>query len=148
RDGKPIWRDQGLIAGEAVETEAGLAEAERLLRDVAGRLGVEPVNVVPAYEDPGEWLLKEGNLPDNVTPENSELKDPEARHRIAKVFERGLTEPSGYVLPVQRWQARAVEGRRWRSERWKVRRGHVFLVPGDSPVGYRLPLGALPHVPP
>ncbi len=148
RDGKPIWRDPALIAGETVETKAGPADAERLLQDVAGRLGVEPGNVVPAFEDPSEWLLKEGNLPENVTPENSELKDPEARHRIAKVFERGLTEPSGYVLPVQRWQARAVEGRRWRSERWKLRRGHVFLVPGDSPVGYRLPLGALPHVPP
>ena len=148
RDGKPIWRDPALIAAETAETKAGPADAERLLRDMAGRLGVEPENVVPAYEDPGEWLLKEGNLPANVTPENSELKDPEARHRIARVFARGLTEPSGYVLPVQRWQARAAEGRRWRSERWKLRRGHVFLVPGDSPVGYRLPLGALPHVPP
>ena len=103
---------------------------------------------MPAYEDPGEWLLKEAQLPENVTPENSELEDPEARHRMAAVFDRGLTTPTGYVLPVQRWQAMDVSARRWRSEKWGLRRNHVYLVPGDSPVGYRLPLGALPYVPP
>ncbi|WP_370284098.1 DUF2126 domain-containing protein [Pseudooceanicola sp.] len=147
RDGKPIWSDEALIATEDAQTGAGPKEAEALMAEIAEDLGVGPDYVAPAYEDPGEWLLKEANLPENVTPENNKLKDPEERHRMAKVFERGLTEPSGYVLPVQAWQSKAT-GRRWRSEKWKLRRGRIFLVPGDSPVGYRLPLGTLPYVPP
>jgi uncharacterized protein (DUF2126 family)/transglutaminase-like putative cysteine protease len=147
RDGKPIWHDAGLIAEEGEETGGGPGEAEQLLQTIASELEIEPDFVVPAYEDPAEWILKEGSLPENVTPANSKLEDPEERHRIARVFERGLTRPSGYVLPVQRWQARST-GAGWRSERWKLRRGHLFLVPGDSPTGYRLPLGALPFVPP
>ena len=147
KDGKPIWKDDALIAREGAKTGAIKEDASKLLGEIASGLGIEPDYVVPAYEDPAEWIIKEGNLPENVTPENSKLKDPEERHRIARVFERGLTEPSGYILPVQAWQSKA-SGHRWRSEKWKLRRGHVYLVPGDSPVGYRIPLGTLPYVPP
>ena len=148
RDGAPIWSDEGLIAAEGARTKAGAAEAETLLRGMAETLGVGAETITPAYEDPATWILKEANLPENVTPANSKLDDPEERHRMAQVFTRGLTQATGYVLPIQRWQARASEPRRWRSEPWTLRRGHLFLVPGDSPVGYRIPLGALPHVPP
>ena len=173
RDGRPIWHDPKLVAGENGDGRASKVQAEQLLRAMAEELGVGAEMVIPAYEDPATWILKEGNLPENVTPENSKLKDAEERTRIARVFGRGLTEPTGYVLPIQRWQAKGPEkakvgrgapkkaettpgriatGRvssgRWKSERWKLRRGHMFLAPGDSPVGYRLPLESLPWIAP
>jgi uncharacterized protein (DUF2126 family) len=147
RDAKPIWTDPALVAEGGKDSGATKKHAEQLLQTMAVELGVGAEMVIPAYEDPASWILKEGNLPENVTPENSKLKDPEERSRIAKVFGRGLTEPSGYVLPIQRWQAKA-SGSRWKSERWKLRRGHMFLAPGDSAVGYRLPLESLKHIPP
>ncbi len=148
RDGKPIWNDAALIAAEGKETGVGPNEAEQLLMGIADSLGVEPDLVTPAFEDPATWILKEATLPENVTPENSELEDPEERHRISRVFARGLTEPSGFVLPIQRWQSKANPSHRWRSERWRLRRKYLFLVPGDSPVGYRIPLSSLPYIPP
>ena len=146
-DGEPVWSDPSLIAREKSEAKVGPAQAQALLATIAGELGIDRAMVSEAYEDPGEWLLKEGKLPDNLDPSNSRLEDPEERSRMARVFERGLTSPSGYVLPVQRWNSQA-SAHRWRSEKWKTRRGRLFLVPGDSPVGYRLPLGTLPYVPP
>lgn len=155
QDGQPIWRNAALIAPEpgarddgdqAQETSPTPAAVEALATGLATRLGITPDHVLPAYEDTGHWLLKEGQLPDNVDPLDPKLSDPEERARMVRVFERGLGRPSGYVIPVQRWQAAAGD-RRWRSEKWTLRRGKLFLVPGDSPVGFRLPLGALPHVP-
>ena len=148
KDGKPIWEDPALIAFEGKETGVKAEDAEKLLTAIATELAIEPDMVVPAYEDPGEWILKEGSLPENVDPANSKLDDPEERNRIARVFERGLTTPTGYIMPVQVWNSRASDPRRWMSEKWSTRRGRIFLVPGDSPVGYRLPLGTLPYVPP
>ncbi|MTH79381.1 DUF2126 domain-containing protein [Paracoccus aestuariivivens] len=145
RDGQPVWQHPELIATEGVDHKATPLQSQELLREIAAELDVPTDNIVPAFEDPAEWLVKEANLPENVTPENSKLKDPEERHRIATVFNRGLTEPVGFVLPVQPWQGHAGK-RKWHSEAWRLRRGKMFLVPGDSAVGYRLPLGSLPHL--
>ncbi|WP_102225929.1 transglutaminase family protein [Acidimangrovimonas sediminis] len=147
RDGQPVWKNPDLVAREPAKTGASAADAGRFMEAFAEKLGIDAECAQPAYEDPGEWILKEAMLPPNVSPENSRLKNAEDRARFARVFERGLTEPAGYVLPIQRWQARDT-GSHWRSEVWRARRGHLFLIPGDSPVGFRLPLGALPYVPP
>jgi hypothetical protein len=113
RDEKPIWHEPELIAEEGSDTGANAANAQALMQQIARHLNVDPDYVLPAYEDPAVWMVKEANLPENVTPGNSELEDLEARHRIARVFDRGLTTPAGFVLPVQRWQSRSSDGR-WR----------------------------------
>ncbi|MBP2462218.1 MULTISPECIES: transglutaminase family protein [unclassified Rhizobium] len=152
KDGKPIWSNPDLVAEEGLDYGSGEQDSQQFLTALAAELDIGAEMVVPAYEDPAEWIIKEGSLPDNVDPSNSKLKDPEERNRIARVFERGLTNPSGYILPVQAWQSHARGGsmgaKRWISEKWSTRRGKIFLVPGDSPVGYRLPLGTLPYIPP
>ncbi|MBJ3783270.1 transglutaminase family protein [Devosia sediminis] len=144
-DGKPVWQDESLIAREGVRYDVTVADAEALNRAIAANLGLAGDTVLPAYEDPAEWILKEAKLPDNVDPTNSQLSDPEERARIATVFGRGLTNPTGYVLPIQRWNA-AATGRRWITEQWKTRRGKLYLAPGDSAAGYRLPLSSLRHL--
>lgn len=145
RDGLPIWKNADLIAREKASEVTGLAAAEALTRDIATRLGVAEENAAAAYEDPSYWLAREAQLPENVDPSNPKLADPEERARLARVFDRGLNTPTGYVLPVQAWQSKGV---RWISERWSTRRGKLFLTPGDSALGYRLPLGSLPYLPP
>lgn len=146
-DGLPVWKNPDLVAREAEDHKANPGQAHEFMATFAEKLGISGEHAQPAYEDPAEWILKEAKLPPNVSPENSRLKDPEERSRFSRVFSRGLTEPSGFVLPLQRWQSKA-SGPSWRSEMWKPRRGHLFLIPGDSPVGFRLPLAGLPYVPP
>ena len=152
-DGLPMWRNPDLIADESgrgrfTDRAEATDAAERLIRETARRLGIPEECALPSYEDPLHWVAKEGELPVNVDPADPKLDDAEARARMVRVFDRGISRPSGYVLPVQRWNAAAPAGPRWRSEKWKFRRGRLTLIPGDSPVGYRLPLQSLPWVPP
>jgi uncharacterized protein (DUF2126 family)/transglutaminase-like putative cysteine protease len=145
KDGKPLWNDPSLIAKEAGPRDATVDNASKVIAGIANSLGIGSDYVVPAFEDPAHWLVKEGNLPANVDPSNPKIEDAEERARMVRTFERGLSKPSGYVLPIQRWNA--VADKSWMSEKWPLRRGKLFLLPGDSPVGYRLPMNSLPWVP-
>ncbi len=145
-DGKPLWRDPAFIAKESVDYSPTTAQARAFCEGIARRLDL-PVNAVaPAYEDPWHFAAAERRLPDNVDPLDSKLDDPMERDRLARVFERGIGAPVAFVLPVQRWQAEA-RRRRWVTESWSTRSRRLFLVPGESAVGYRLPLPSLPYVP-
>jgi uncharacterized protein (DUF2126 family)/transglutaminase-like putative cysteine protease len=145
KDGVPIWKNADLIAKIENPRKADITDAEHFAEATAARLGLGPEYVLPAFEDTNYWQQREASLPANVVPTNSRLPDPEENARMTRVFERGLDTPSGFVLPVQRWNAAPS---RWRSERWQLRRGNLFLMPGDSPLGLRLPIASLPYIPP
>jgi uncharacterized protein (DUF2126 family)/transglutaminase-like putative cysteine protease len=122
---------------------ASADDALRFTAGVAARLGIANDYVQPAFEDPAERMLKESELAANIDPSNPQIDDPHERARIMRAFERRLSTPAGYVLPVQRWTAQATP--RWISEIWRLRRGRLFVLPGDSPIGFRLPLKSLPY---
>lgn len=149
KDGVSIWKNAELIAKIDDPRNAIIEDAQRFMEGTAKRLGLDAGYVMPAYEDPAHWLQKEAALPINVDPSDSKLADAEERARMARVFDEGLDKPKGFVLPIQH-AGEDAQGwmKGWMSECWQLRRRHLFLIPGDSPLGLRLPMSSLPHVPP
>jgi len=135
RDGAPLWSDARPPAAAARPEDA-----RRLAAALATRLGVGNA-AVPAFEDPWRHLQAEASLPVDVDPLEADLDDAEERRRLARVLDRGLGREAGYVLPLAR------DGERWRSDRWEFRRGRLFLLPGDGPMGLRLPLESIAGAP-
>jgi uncharacterized protein (DUF2126 family) len=123
--------------------ELGTRAAEAFIAELAKRIGVGKQHILPGYEDVLYYLWRERSLPVNVDPGDSRLDNELDRKRLAQVFDNGLGAVVGYALPLVR---DAEAG--WRSGPWYLRREHLFLLPGDSPMGYRLPLDSLPWVAP
>jgi len=143
RDGEPVWNNPALCADETKDCGADEVLAGRFLRTFAERLGLEAKYVFPAFEDAFYYLWREHRLPVNVDPLDARLDDPMERARLATTFESGLDKVIGHVLPVMRHPKRKAA---WQTGPWFLRGGHCFLVPGDSPVGFRLPLDSQPWV--
>lgn len=141
-DGERIWKDERLVADETEDYGATGETAGRFLACVAERLKLPTRYVFPAYEDNFYYLWREGALPSNVKAEDPRLKDEMERKRLRSVFTQGLDKVVGQVLPL----ARTAAGDQWQSGRWYLRDNHCRLVPGDSPLGYRLPLASQPWV--
>ncbi|MDB6031735.1 MAG: dehydrogenase [Verrucomicrobiales bacterium] len=142
RDGVPIWNNEGLLADEQKDYGFGEKQALQFAKTLAEELGISVDHIQPGYEDAFYYMWKERRLPSNVDPLKSELQNAEDRKRLAKVFEHGLDKVIGYTLPL------AKKGEKWATAPWFFRAGHMFLIPGDSPIGLRLPLDSLPWVPP
>ncbi len=147
KDGVPIWRDPTLFAKDTDDHKYNASDARRFLEAVSRRLEVDPLFIMIAYEDVLYYLWKERRLPANVDPEDSKLKDPVERAQLARVFEAGLDKTIGYVLPLRRLTGPSGQPY-WTSQPWFVRAERLFLTPGDSPMGYRLPLESLPWTKP
>ena len=139
-DGAPVWRRGDLLEAPAcVGDKPPLATARRFAEALVHRLGLPPNALVTAYEDPLHRLWREAQ--DTIAaPSADDLRDPAHRRRLADELSLAApTIPAGHVLPLA-WDW-ASDG--WRSGAWTFRRGRLYLLPGTSPMGYRLPLESL-----
>jgi uncharacterized protein (DUF2126 family)/transglutaminase-like putative cysteine protease len=141
KDGVPIWQRPELVADDARDDHLGPSQARAFVDALAERLQLGDDFAIPGHEDAWYYLWKERRLPANVDPLHSHLDDPEERARLARLFDQGLGQVVGYALPLR--PGERDDGPRWESGRWFLRQEQLFLIPGDSPMGLRLPLDSI-----
>jgi uncharacterized protein (DUF2126 family) len=140
-DGEAAWIDRSRLADERHPDGATAADAERFIRALARELAISDEYVIPGFEDVWYYLWRERRLPANVDPCDSRLDDEIERERLRRIFDAGLQAIVGYALPLG-----PIGDGRWGSGPWFLRAERLYLIPGDSAMGYRLPLDSLPWV--
>jgi uncharacterized protein (DUF2126 family) len=145
-DGQPCWSDPSLFADEREPQHHISADAQRFGQVLARMLGLSDSTLQAGFEDTFYYLWRERQLPINVDPFDARLSDELERNRLHRVFTQGLDAPVGFVLPLQRVPGPGLVGGRWVTGPWHFRGERMYLIPGDSPMGYRLPLDSLAWV--
>jgi uncharacterized protein (DUF2126 family)/transglutaminase-like putative cysteine protease len=147
-DGQPMWLDATLFSDENKSDGYEGDEAARLCIELVRALGLPANSQIAAYEDVMLQAQREQGLPINLDPLAADLDAPDQRRRLARLLERGLGQVVGYVLPLKAKELdpSVALGPAWCTSAWPLKREHLYLIEGDSPMGLRLPLDALPWV--
>lgn len=138
-DGLPLWHHEDWHDIHALQEPLTAADLETFARSLTRNLQLSPDYLLPAHEDPLYELWRNRRTLQFHPPAEA-LSDTTSRRQLADRLSETRCDPVAYVLPL-RWEP--LTGR-WHSGRWSFRRGGLYLVPGDSAPGYRLPLGSLP----
>ncbi len=141
-DMEPTWLDQSLLADPTKAYGHTLATAKTFLTALSAALGIPADYILPAREDATYYLWKEKRLPIEGDILKADTHEKTERERLQRLLDQNLKKEVGYVLPL----AFSPTRHGWISNRWKFANDHLLLLPGDSPVGLRLPLGSLPYV--
>jgi uncharacterized protein (DUF2126 family)/transglutaminase-like putative cysteine protease len=150
-DGKPIWKDDSLLALSASELPKNAASV--FAKALATQLQLHTGYVIPAFESLWRTIRDESQLPVNLDPTDPALKDRAARaamtEQLLKQIQGRIGEPVGYVLPLKPVVRKKPSGSvEWASSLWPLATKHLYLLEGDSPIGFRLPLASLPWIAP
>ncbi|MEM7621731.1 MAG: transglutaminase family protein, partial [Planctomycetota bacterium] len=143
-DGNAIWKDAAnLAAGEPDEQRPAPTtdDAERFIRSVADGLSCDTEHVLPAYEDGFYHMWQEKSLPRNIDPQDPAFASDAGRQRLSRLLRDGFDSVTGFAIPID--VRKTGEGMRWTSGAWEFRSGRLELLPGDSPMGLRLPLESI-----
>ncbi len=140
KDGKAVWKNHALIAPFNKKGKYTINDAKDFSLALVKLLAIDSSALMPAYEDAFYFAWEEFKLPTDKDPLKLDLKDPIERRTLIDVLNNGLENPAGFVLPLRKSE----ESNHWESCFWPLKRDHLFLVPGNSPIGLRLPLNSLP----
>ncbi|MDT5177676.1 MAG: hypothetical protein QOJ95_1874 [Mycobacterium sp.] len=149
-DGLPLWTNDALLADPWAEQPADPVApdaGQQILGALAAGLGLPASQVRPAYEDALSRLAASVRQPAGepvAEADDLEADGPDARAQLLSRLDESVVEPAAYVLPLHR---RDDDGG-WASADWRLRRGRIVLLEGDSPAGLRLPLNAVSWRPP
>jgi uncharacterized protein (DUF2126 family)/transglutaminase-like putative cysteine protease len=141
-DKKPLWKNPALLVDHVVPGSTSPEMAKQFMDGLCKKLGIDPEFALPGLEDDLHYEARVASLPANVTVADNKLKDPLERKRLSRVMSQGLTKIIGYALPLA-WNDEP-DHAGFHSCRWYFKREALFLIPGDSPMGYRLPLDSIP----
>ena len=144
-DGEPIWRQPEFIAKDDVQYgfDEKHARAIHLVRwPTSWKLA--PTTRSPHTKMPGITCGKNGACRRMSIRSIPNWKMPEERARLAKIFEQGLQKAIGYVLAAASCVEADLIKPSGKVGQWFFRPERMYLIPGDSPMGYRLPLDSLP----
>lgn len=140
KDNEPLWNTEHLIGNPNVRGKCKQEDAITFLEKLSTILGIDAEHVIPAFEDKYYYLWEENNLPVDFDIDAHHKKAKIEQKTLFEILKKGISDPVGAVLPLK-WN---LSSNNWESCIWKFERGKLFLIPGNSQLGLRLPLDRLP----
>ena len=140
-DGRPLWTDDALLADPWASRAAPAQQradeaAYQLLAGVAEGLGLPPLPSAAGLRGPAVPAGRQSPHARKATRWNRATTSPDrtpppGRDALLARLDESTTAPAAFVLPLHR---RDDDGG-WASANWRLRRGRIVLVEGDSPGG-------------
>lgn len=122
-----FWRKDGELICEADDSSQStdVANLETFIKNLCSNLALDHNFVRPAFSSSIDLQTLDG------------LEKNSKQHaEMLTLMQQHADKPCGWMLPLQF----DVKSQRWLSSYWRLASEKLFLIPGDSALGFRLPL--------